>query len=171
MLKLKLKIHYHNKGPNIKCLLNDRILFERKNILEDQIDIELPLTDLIQTNYFFLEHFEKNPSDALYEDGNTVKDIAVEILEIRFDDILLDRNTMFNQYFFVNWQYGTAPSILKMNCYLGYNGVWQLIFPKDYISWILDILENSALGFGHSETVDENTQIDIAKFKHDFLNS
>jgi hypothetical protein len=139
--------------------------------MEDQIEIELPLNNLDYINYFFLEHFEKNPSDAEYKDGQTVKDIAVEILEIRFNNILLDRNIMFNQYFFVNWQYGAAPNMFKMNCYLGYNGVWQLVFPKDYTAWILDIMEKSSLGFDKNKNTNENTQIDIAKFTHDFLNS
>ena len=168
-LQVKLKIHhYRGIGPNLKIYLNNQLLIDYNNICVNEHIIEIPLENLKEINYFFIEHHGKNPNDALYEHHQTIADIAIEIEEIRFDNLLLDKNIMFDQFFFPQWKYDDrAPSRMTMNCYLWYNGIWQLIFPKNYTNWILEQIESN---FFTSDTNKISVAtLDLEEFKKDFF--
>lgn len=167
MINVKFKIHHNDIGPNLRFSINGTCVATHENITGD-LTIDLPLNDLQETNYLFVEHYGKDPSRLSNQPTDQpLSDIAAEILEIRFDNILLDREHMYSQFFFPNWQYGPAPAFLQMNCYLGYNGTWQLIFPKNYRDWILD-MHNKKM-FVSQVAIDESAEFDLEKFKQDFF--
>lgn len=172
MINIKFKI-FHNSdiGPNLRFTINGQCVCEKINILED-LAVELPLNNLQETNFLFVEHYDKNPNKLTNQPNNQpnnqpVSDVAAEILEIRFDNILLDREYMYSQFFFPNWQYGPSPAYMQMNCYLGFNGIWQLVFPKNYLDWILNMHKEKM--FSSKTTQSKNTSFDLDDFKKDFF--
>jgi len=137
ILKLDVNVKTHNNtGPNVRIWFNGSVCYEDINLCELK-SYNIVLDDLQDINFLFVEHYGKNPNNLPHGE-----DIAVEIDQVMFDQVKLHRNLLYQQYLFPNWQFGETPSFVFNNCYLGYNGVWQFVFPKNPISWIMDYVES-----------------------------
>jgi len=168
MITIKFKIfHNFDTGPNLRFYINGICVAKKLNAVEDLV-VELPLNNLEEINYLFVEHHGKDPNKLSNTPSDQpLSDIAAEILEIRFDNVLLDREHMYSQFFFPNWQYGPSPAVMQMNCYLGFNGIWQLIFPKNYLDWIMT-MHNKKM-FVPQAVVNNSAEFDLDTFKKDFF--
>jgi hypothetical protein len=123
-----------DRGPNLRVYVNQKLVQSLDNLQQD-ITVTLDLNDLRPVNLIFVEHHGKDPTQI------SQGDIAAEIRSVTIGGLPLPRNLLFDQIFYPNWQWGGAANFLTQNCYLGFNGVWQLAFPQDHRQWILDYLE------------------------------
>lgn len=170
IITLNLKIHKNlDKGPNIDIWINNDVVKKLNNIQEDTLHLRLELSNdkLKKNNVLLVDHHGKDPNSIDISLG----DIAVEIEEIWFDRIKLHRNLMFEQLFFPNWEFGNVENIIHKNCYIGFNGVWQLIFPEEPISWITDYLESEMFDSDDKTTglTTPKVNTNIEDFKKDFF--
>lgn len=138
-------------------------LVHSHNILRDvQLDFEFE-PQLV--NQLTIEHFDKDPYNI-----PAGEDIACTIDAIKFNGIELHRNLLYTGEFYPNWQYGNVDNIIHNNCYLGYNGVWSMCFPKDPITWMMDYLDNEM--FTKTNTTlpaQTDTDDDFDDFKKEIL--
>lgn len=138
-------------------------LVHSHNILRDvQLDFEFE-PQLV--NQLTIEHFDKDPYNI-----PAGEDIACTIDAIKFNGIELHRNLLYTGEFYPNWQYGNVDNIIHNNCYLGYNGVWSMCFPKDPITWMMDYLDNEM--FTKTNTTlpaQKDTDDDFDDFKKEIL--
>jgi len=153
-------------GPNLRIKVNKQSLHDVENL---QTDPELELEfDPQDANQLVIEHWGKVPLHMAPGD-----DIACEVVGIKFDNIQLHRNLLYTAEFYPNWQYSEAPNIILDDCYIGYNGVWSLVFPRDPIGWTLDYIEKEmfdlATDYNHQEIGDDIGAQDLADFKKDFF--
>jgi hypothetical protein len=125
---------FESRGPNLRIYLNQSLIQQLNNLQQDVV-VSLDLVDLQEINLLMVEHHSKDPTQI--SDG----DIAAEIRAITIGHLPLPRNLLFDQIFYPNWQWGPTANFFTQNCYLGYNGVWQLAFPQDHRQWILNHLE------------------------------
>jgi hypothetical protein len=131
---LNLTVHTCNDiGPNFRIWANKSLKHTAVNQLKN-LKLEIEVENISAINTLMLEHYGKNPIGL-------ASDIAVELLEISFDGLILPRNLLYDQVFYPNWTWSEAPNFVLNNCYLGYNGVWHMTFPKDVRVWIMDYLE------------------------------
>jgi len=163
-IHLNLKIHKSlHVGPNINVWLNGNIKNTFANIQEDRLELDLKLDDhlLKKNNVLLIDHYGKDPNSI----DASLGDVAVEIEEIWFDRLKLHRNLMFEQLFFPNWEFGHVENVIQNNCYVGFNGVWQLIFPDDPFSWITDYLESEMFS-SDTENSDHSSSTDTENFEN-----
>ena len=155
-----------NQGPNLRIKVNKQSLHEVSNLRED-LNLELEFTPE-DANQLVIEHWGKNPKHIPQGE-----DIAFEVVYIKFNNIQIHRNLLYTSEFYPNWLYGDAPNIVLDNCYIGYNGVWSLVFPRDTISWAIDYVERELFELGtnynHQEIGDDIGAQDLADFKKDFI--
>ena len=146
--------------------MNKQLLYSVDNLLEPlSLDFEI---DSLIVNQLTVEHWGKNPKHI-----PAGEDIACEIKSISFNGIELHRNLLYSSEFYPNWNWGDAPNIVENNCYIGYNGVWSLVFPQDPVSWMMDYIESEMFirhsGYNHTEIGDDIGAQDLEDFKRDFL--
>ena len=152
------------QGPNLRIKVNKQLLLEAQDINDSQFDFELDLQD---ANQLTVEHWGKNPKHIPQGE-----DIAFEITSISFDNIELHRNLLYSAEFYPNWQFGDVANVIENNCYLGYNGIWSLVFPKDPIAWMMDYIEQEMFlkdAVNHQPIGDDIGAQDLEDFKRDFL--
>lgn len=160
---INLSVHTCNhQGPNFRVWLNKQLKTDVVGQLENltlSVDVDNPQS----INTLMIEHYGKNPIGL--ENG----DIAVEILEIKFDELPLPRNMMYDQIFYPNWTWSEAPNFITDNCYLGYNGVWSLAFPKNVREWIMNYLEAEIFRCAPDNQAPTISTFDLDSFKKNFL--
>jgi len=153
------------QGPNLRIKVNKQLLLEAQDINDSQFDFELDLQD---ANQLTVEHWGKNPKHIPQGE-----DIAFEITTISFDNIELHRNLLYSAEFYPNWQFGDVANVIENNCYLGYNGIWSLVFPRDPIAWMMDYIEQEMFvqgtSYNHQTIGDDIGAQDLEDFKRDFL--
>lgn len=154
-----------NQGPNLRIKVNKHLLHEVTNLQKNTtVDLEFNPQD---ANQLTIEHWGKNPKHI-----PVGQDIAFEITAISFDGIELHRNLLYTGEFYPNWIWGDAPNVVENNCYIGYNGVWSLVFPQDPIGWMMDYIESEMFIQGtsnHQAVGDDIGAQDLEDFKRDFL--
>lgn len=123
-----------DRGPNLRIYANHLVVWQSDNLQQDTV-ATVTVNGLRPINLILVEHHGKDPTQI------PQGDIAAEIRSVTIGDLPLPRNLLFDQIFYPNWQWGATANFLTQNCYLGYNGIWQLAFPADYRRWILDQLE------------------------------
>ena len=160
---LNLSIHTHNhRGPNFRIWLNKKLKIDVTGQLEN-LTLSVDIDELNVINTLMIEHYGKNPNG--FENG----DIAVEVLEIKFDGLPLPRNMMYDQIFYPNWIWSEAPNFIINNCYLGYNGVWSLTFPKNVREWIMNYHEDEIFRYAPNHKAPTSSTLDLDSFKNQFL--
>lgn len=119
-------------------------------------------------NQLTVEHWGKSPKHIPHD-----QDIACEIVSISFDGIELHRNLLYTAELYPNWSWGQAPNIVENNCYIGYNGVWSLVFPQDPVAWMMDYIEKemfvTGTTYNHQDVGDDIGAQDLEDFKRNFL--
>lgn len=155
-----------NRGPNLRIKVNKQLLHEAVD-LQQNTTLELEF-DPGDANQLTIEHWGKNPKHI-----PSGEDIAFEITAISFDGIELHRNLLYSSEFYPNWSWGDAPNVVENNCYIGYNGVWSLVFPRDPVTWMMDYIESEMFvqgtSYNHQSIGDDIGAQDLADFKRDFL--
>ena len=154
------------RGPNLRIRVNKQLLHEVDNLQQDtNIDLEF---EPVLANNLVIEHWGKNPKHI-----PSSEDIAFEIVAIAFDGIELHRNLLYSGEFYPNWNYGDAPNVVENNCYIGYNGIWSLVFPQDPVTWMMDYIEQEMFvqgtSYNHQEVGADIGAQDLEDFKRDFL--
>lgn len=170
IITINLKIHKNlNLGPNINIWINNNVVKKMINIQQNNLSLDLEINDysLKKNNVLLIDHYGKNPNNIDISDG----DIAVEVEEIWFEKLKLHKNLMFEQLFFPNWEFGEVDNIIHNNCYIGFNGVWQLIFPEDPFSWITDYIETEMFKSDAKKADDVSSDKieNFNDFKKDFM--
>jgi len=154
------------RGPNLRIKVNKKSLHSVEDLQADT-EIELDF-DPQDANQLVIEHWNKDPMHIA-----PGEDIACEVVSIKFDSIQIHRNLLYTAEFYPNWQYSDAPNIISDSCYIGYNGVWSLVFPKDPIGWTLDYIEKEmfdlGISYNHQEIGDDIGAQDLEDFKKDFF--
>lgn len=164
-MKVQIKVRPFSSnmiGPNIKIWWQKTCIYTESNILDNK-NIQIELENIQPTNQLIIEHHDKNPLGL-------VQDVALEIEEIKFNNVVLPRKLLYNQVFISNWKYGDAPTVIFDNCYLGYNGAWVFSFPNDPLIWIMNFLENEMFGGCQRNEVKTVKEINtMENFKKEFL--
>lgn len=138
-LTIHLKTYSNFRGfPSFAIILNGNILTNTASCKNDNIILEYNNLQLDDTNFLHIVHYDKKSNYTEVVDGKVISDVAVEINKIEIDGIQISEKYLWTQYFFPNWSYPPNPITPMMNNrYLGFNGTWQFIFPRDYKGFIV----------------------------------
>lgn len=129
----RFSIHLRPHGasaPQIRCGVND--LDENTIILNDDIRLDYDLDLPVGVHRFILEFANKT---------NSTPDMAVEIVNVEFEGMSLDRFKWAGVYFpdYPEPWASTQTNLPKFHnsaTYLGWNGQWELEFSVPIFTWI-----------------------------------
>jgi hypothetical protein len=129
----RFSIHLRPHGatpPEIRCGIN--ILEAHNLVLNDDIELVYDVDLPVGINRFILEFANKT---------NATPDMAVEIVDVDFEGMSLDRFRWSGVYFpdypepWASTQ-TNLPTFQKSATYLGWNGQWELEFSVPIFTWI-----------------------------------
>ena len=143
--------HFNNKWPCARISINEKIIFEGFCIGDDNdnFDVKAEVSDeyIKDINVLKIEHFDKKNNDTKEENGEIVKDRALELKSIGIDKISIPEIVLFNQKFyplypknFFEDQNNAPPKFLTNNLYFGFNGHYIIEFKKDIRKWYFEKL-------------------------------
>lgn len=137
-LKIHLKTYSNSRGsPNCLIKLNNKELGRYEQITSAELNVDFDV-DLLNINLLHIIHYGKARNSTEIVNGTVASDVAIEIMDIKFDGIKINDNQLWEQSFFPNWSYDPAPTEpMVFNRFLGFNGTWQLVFPQDYKNWMM----------------------------------
>ena len=139
-IKIILESCYSKGWPNVEIKVNDSILYddicepeEKYFILEK--DIELEYTN----NSLQITHYGKRGNDSITDaEGNIIKDKAIILKSVSFDNYNIPEVILYQQKFYPNWE--GQPEFITNNLYFGFNGTYELKFEKNVKKWYYNLL-------------------------------
>jgi len=130
-IEIELKLYNIIKhAPSYQIILNDEIVYDRASNFDSVDMIHLDNIQLSDINTLLIKHHLKHTS---WTTG--LADVAIELKRIKFDGVLLNNNTMFDQTFTPAPIHNIEPMV--QNCYFGCNGIWAISFPQKYDAWLI----------------------------------
>lgn len=137
-LTIHLRTHFNARfKPNCYIRFNNLPLEDLVGIQKNDLLLEYNNLLVQDINTLHITHYGKNPKATEVVDNKVVSDVAIEVDTIKIDGITISKNYLWTQCFFPNWSYPPHPKDpIVNNRYLGFNGTWQLVFPKDYKNFI-----------------------------------
>lgn len=139
-IKIILESCYSKGWPKVEIKINDSILYddickpeEKYFILEKNIELE-HTNNLLQ-----ITHYGKQGSDSITDkEGNIIKDKAIILKSVSFDNYNIPEIILYQQKFYPNWE--GQPEFTTNNLYFGFNGTYKLNFEKNIKKWYYNLL-------------------------------
>ena len=133
-IEIKIKtINNGVKGPSFSIRVNDILLDKQENYFSDVYSKKFNVDITEKFNKICIEHFNKSPKDTI----DTVSDIAIHLIELKFNGIACDPVDLHENFFYVtNWKYNIAKK-MKNNLYFGFNGIYEYCFESPVTKYVL----------------------------------
>ena len=104
---------------------------------------EKEITSLNDTNNLIIEHYNKKNSDTIVDNNkDIIRDKAIELIAISFDNIDIPKVVLYDNKFYPDWptniikeHNGNPPKFITNNLYFGFNGKYKMSFSKNYKAW------------------------------------
>jgi hypothetical protein len=138
LVSITLKPHFCNNWPSVIVGVNDFILYD--GLLEDTKTFNYENILSSDQNILWIEFKDKTNNDTTEN-----SDQAIEILEVKFENISTDRMIWAGKYmpqYPEPWasEQKSAGNLLEPvlfnSTYLGWNGRWELNFSVPIFTWI-----------------------------------
>ena len=151
LIEINFISHFNNKWPCARISINEKIIFEGVGTGDENnnFNLKTEVSDeyIKDINVLKIEHFDKKNNDTKEENGEIIKDRALELKSISIDKFLIPEIVLFNQKFyplypknFFDDPNNAPPKFLTNNLYFGFNGHYVIEFKKDIHKWYFEKL-------------------------------
>lgn len=141
-IDIELIGHYSNNGPMCQIEINDCVLHD--DVLEQGHNTFSFDINPLEINYLRIHHYGKKNEDTLVDqNGQIVKDKAVELKKISIESVYILKNVLYNKPYYVNWpdnlsqdfiNRGEAvPEYITNTLFFGFNGYYEFDFVGDFL--------------------------------------
>lgn len=164
--EIKISFNTHNngiKGPCFKIFVNDTLIDDQTNYMHESYEKTFTVTVHDKKNRIRLEHYNKSPKDTITQGGKVIKDIALELTDIRFNGVQCHIVDLHDNFFYVtDWPY-QVESQQRNNLFFGFNGYYEYYFESPATKYVLEKRKEKAKDTFIIEKV-EDTNIDPDTF-------
>ena len=150
IIKITLIPHKGISWPNVKILLNNNTLLDQIVTPNNNkfFIFEKEITSLNDTNNLIIEHYNKKNEDTIVDNNkDIIRDKAIELITISFDNIDIPKVVLYDNKFYPDWPIniikehkGNPPKFITNNLYFGFNGKYIINFSKNYKAWYFEQL-------------------------------
>ena len=151
LIEIDFISHFNNKWPCARILINEKIIFEGFGTGDENnnFNLKTEVSDecLKDINVLKIEHFDKKNNDTKEENGEIIKDRAIELKSISINKFLIPEIVLFDQKFYPEYPKNffddpdnVPPKFLTNNLYFGFNGHYTIEFKKDIHKWYFEKL-------------------------------